>query len=321
MSSSRRAFTLIELIIVVGIIGLLIAILIPYLSKTRTASKTLICLTHLRELGKGWQIYADENDGICLPGRMYEKDGGPSNPANYYDVGNGFKYRPRWPATTGAQISLFGFDRPISYEDYSTDPDLAAIVDRQDYDNEVFQCPQVPEWVDERNYAYGYNHQFLGNGRQTNGRFHNFPVRMSSISNFAGTVMVADSMGTAAGFSKFERTSYEPSGTDYSDYGNHGWSLDPPHLSSSSDRGTGDSGSPRTAVHPRHDGKVNAVFTDGHGETSTDRQLGYRTDENGMYLDGPDPDDPGGTPSPGEDEAHNRSFSGTGRDNLPLPRP
>ena len=46
--------------------------------------------------------------------------------------------------------------------------------------------------------------------------------------------------------------------TAYQALGNHGWSLDPPRLTDESDRGTGDPGSPRTAVDPRHQDKVNA---------------------------------------------------------------
>ena len=326
MSRTRRAFTLIELLVVVSVIGLLIAILIPYLGKMRTSGKTLVCLTHLRELAKGWQIYADENDGIIAPGRMYEKDGGPNNPDNYYDVGNGTKYRPRWAATIGAQVGLNAFDHPISWRDYNEPPedaDYDLLVDRQSYDGEVYHCPEVPEWTNERNYAYGYNHQFLGNARRTNGWFHSFPVRIASISNFGETVMAADCLGTAAGFSRFERGPYDPmapaDGDDlnpFCRFGNHGWTLDPPRLSEESDRGTGEAGSPRTAVHPRHGGKANAVFCDGHGMTMTDRELGYRQDDDGRYVDVLES---GAAEQWGQ--PHNRLFSGTGRDDLPRAKP
>jgi prepilin-type N-terminal cleavage/methylation domain-containing protein/prepilin-type processing-associated H-X9-DG protein len=322
MSRIRRAFTLIELLVVVSVIGLLIAILIPYLGRMRTSGKTLVCLTHLRELAKGWQAYADENDGIIAPGRMYDKGGGPANPDNYYEVGNGMKYRPRWAATIGAHVGLYAFDHPISFQDYNEPPegvDTKLLFDRQSYDGEIYHCPEVAEWTNERNYAYGYNHQFLGNARQSNGRFHNFPVRFAGISNFGKTVLAADCLGTAAGFSRFDQGPYDPMGpTDDDDLnpfcrvGNHGWTLDPPRLGEESDRGTGDPGSSKTAVHPRHGGKVNAVFCDGHGMTMTDRELGYRRDEDGRYVD--ERIEELGLP-------HNRLFSGTGRDDLPPPKP
>jgi prepilin-type N-terminal cleavage/methylation domain-containing protein/prepilin-type processing-associated H-X9-DG protein len=63
MSGKSRGFTLIELLVVVAIIALLIAILLPSLARAREQSKTLICGTHMRQVGQLVSIYAGEHDG------------------------------------------------------------------------------------------------------------------------------------------------------------------------------------------------------------------------------------------------------------------
>jgi prepilin-type N-terminal cleavage/methylation domain-containing protein/prepilin-type processing-associated H-X9-DG protein len=58
-----RAFTLVELLVVVGIIAILIALLMPVLARARRQANTAVCLNHLRQLGLGYQRYAAENKG------------------------------------------------------------------------------------------------------------------------------------------------------------------------------------------------------------------------------------------------------------------
>ena len=59
----RRAFTLLEILIVIGIIGLLIGILLPTLEVVRHKSYITVCGSNLRSLGQGLTIYANENKG------------------------------------------------------------------------------------------------------------------------------------------------------------------------------------------------------------------------------------------------------------------
>lgn len=63
-TSSRtglRAFTLVELLVVIGIIAILIAILMPALTAARRQSQRLVCLSNLRELSTMLRIYATQN--------------------------------------------------------------------------------------------------------------------------------------------------------------------------------------------------------------------------------------------------------------------
>jgi prepilin-type N-terminal cleavage/methylation domain-containing protein/prepilin-type processing-associated H-X9-DG protein len=65
----RGGFTLVELLVVIGIIALLISILLPALSKARRSANTLACLANLRSIAQGMQMYASQNSG-AFPGSV-----------------------------------------------------------------------------------------------------------------------------------------------------------------------------------------------------------------------------------------------------------
>lgn len=59
----NKAFTLIELLLVIAIIGILAGLLLPVLNKAKGKAHSIKCLSNVKQLILGWQLYASDHKG------------------------------------------------------------------------------------------------------------------------------------------------------------------------------------------------------------------------------------------------------------------
>lgn len=83
MRQKQRAFTLVELLVVVGIISLLIGILLPTLSRARQSSNRIACLSNLRQLAVGLILYCQDNQGWLPRAAPSATLGQPESPQDF----------------------------------------------------------------------------------------------------------------------------------------------------------------------------------------------------------------------------------------------
>ncbi|MGC4031124.1 MAG: DUF1559 domain-containing protein [Tepidisphaeraceae bacterium] len=128
----RRGFTLVELLVVIGIIALLISILLPSLNAAREQARSIACASNLRQIGLAHTMYQVDNKGRCLSLLMVQTTSTITDSSNYW-----------WYRTLR------------NYNYLKTD--------------KVFLCPseQLAKYDDGSSLSYGINATFVGNSQNS----------------------------------------------------------------------------------------------------------------------------------------------------------
>jgi prepilin-type N-terminal cleavage/methylation domain-containing protein/prepilin-type processing-associated H-X9-DG protein len=75
-SPHRFGFSLIELLIVVGLIAVLISLLLPVFAKVRAAAQSTACLSNVRQMSTAWTVYTSESRGRLIDYVAYSDNPG-----------------------------------------------------------------------------------------------------------------------------------------------------------------------------------------------------------------------------------------------------
>ena len=145
----KHGFTLVELLVVIGIIAMLISILLPTLAKARQSAQLLSCLSNLRQIGLACSMYALDNKNRVPMGSS------PRPPGGWYYGSNDA------PPPQAVQETLKSWDGqiwPYLGREAPSDPNVP---DRADAPYlRVLQCPfdMALEITGRTNYlSYGMN--------------------------------------------------------------------------------------------------------------------------------------------------------------------
>lgn len=157
---SFNAFTILELLVVIGITGILVALLVPVTGTLRESARSTKCLANLRQIATAATMYSGDNDGYLVP--MYYPTELPDPLASRY-----------W---TGALAGYLGRKESGWFSSYQDMP--------------VFFCPSRPG-------VWGYGYNYYGLSPFTSPKNPGDPtallIKRSAVARPSRTVMFVDS--------------------------------------------------------------------------------------------------------------------------------
>ena len=260
-TAGRRGFSLVELLVVIGIIAVLIGILLPTLAGARESSMALKSLSNLRQLAIGIEMYKAEYRGY------YPRHSSIAGETTGLPAGQR-KPRTRWADDIFPYMQTTEVYRSPLIPDDEWDTRMKV-----PFAHTCDQTGATGGIVAETVFwgGYGYNYHYLGNARKPTGITTPFHANTRRIKASSQTIALADTNGSKNGTAQWTTE------------GNY--AIDPPLMSidlgsrgsrrSSATPGPGqygytggNDGDPAHRATPaeRNRKKVNVLFCDGHGE-------------------------------------------------------
>ena len=146
--SGRKAFTLVELLVVIAVIALLMALLLPALEYARQQSQAVVCMSNIKQWSYCWRLYLNDHEGVFPAGAGASGDW-PDKLRPYYRERGALTLCPSatMPYTEGGSVP-FGAWRWV--------PDGGGWTDFEDKPGEDYGSYGLNEWLGDRDDDYSW---------------------------------------------------------------------------------------------------------------------------------------------------------------------